>query len=195
MSAFPPPEWDVRPLTDMDSMVAGPRDGADHSMQALLAVAPAEGLEGSYKFLLSGSNHLKMRIPIRKIISDKRFEEMYIETQLQLGTQIVIEKNSSCTKWVDILELAQSQDIEVVDKSDKPVTENFITAMQDYQNAHPDKQAGICWRWCLTASRGDVMLLVQALPCALEAIEASNILMGDGAMGIVVACYHLDYER
>ena len=195
MSAFPPKTWDVRPLEDMDAMSASPKEGAEHSMQAFLAVHPASGLEGSYRFALTGTNHVTMKVPVQRIIPDQRFKEMVIEIQLQLGTQIKLGKNCTSTDWVDMVELVQSQDADVVDKSGHPISEEFLLAMQDYQNSHPDRSVGICWRWALTAHLKEVALVVQALPCDLDTIKASDILRSDAALGITVGYFALDYDK
>ena len=195
MSSFPPEDWDMRPLADMNTMVASPRQGAEHSLQALLAVGPADGLEGSFRFTLTGTNHVTMRVPVQRILADKQFGGMIIELQLQLGTQIKISKNATTTDWVDVIELVQSQDAEVLDKAGKAVNEEFLLAMQDYQNAHPDREVGISWRWALTVHLKEIALVVQALPCTLDAINASDILKSDGALGINVGYFALDYDR
>ncbi len=195
MSSFPPEDWDVRPLADMNTMAACPRQGAEHSLQALLAVGPADGLEGSFRFALTGTNHVTMRVPVQRILADKRFGGMTIELQLQLGTQIKLSKNATTTDWVDVIELVQSQDAEVLDKAGKAVNEEFLRAMQEYQNAHPDREVGISWRWALTVHLKEIALVVQALPCTLDAINASDILKSDGALGINVGYFALDYDR
>ena len=63
------------------------------------------------------------------------------------------------------------------------------------KNAHPDREVGICWRWALTVHLKEIALVVQALPCTLEAINASDILKSDGALGINVGYFALDYDR
>ncbi len=107
----------------------------------------------------------------------------------------MLEKNSTSSGWVDILELAQSQDIEVFDSKGQSVTEGFIQALLDYQKEHEDRQAGICWRWALHIKAGMVMMIVQALPCSLKAIKASAVLSSDGAAGITIAAHPLGYDR
>ncbi len=176
-------------------MVASPREGSDYSMQALLAVDPARGLEGNYQYLLESRGHHELKVPVTDIIRDSRFEDMYIEAQMQLGTQIMIIKNSSCSDWLDIYELVQSQDIEVVNRAGRPVTEAFISAMQDDQHELPTRRAGICWRWALAVRNGAVMLDVLALPCSKDAIDDSAELKSDGATGILIATLRLAYDR
>lgn len=118
-----------------------------------------------------------------------------MEIQLQLGTQIKLGKNCTSTDWVDMVELVQSQDAEVVDKAGHPISEEFLLAMQDFQNTCPGRSVGICWRWALTAHLKEVALIVQALPCDLDTIKASDILRSDSALGINVGYYALDYDK
>jgi len=87
----------------------------------------------------------------------------------------VIDKNSSCSPWLDIIELIQAQDADVVDSDGKLVNEHFLQLVEEYQNAHPDRPVGICWRWVLGVKEGstDILLLTQALPCDLDDIEVN----------------------
>ncbi len=195
MATFPPPSWEFRPLEDMDRMEATPRDSSGFSMQALLAVAPARGLEGNYAYLIASRGQQELRVPVLSIIADKRFENMYIEAQMELGTQVMLAKNSSCSDWLDIYELAQSQDVEVTNCQGQPITEAFIQAIQAYQNEQPIRRAGICWRWALAVRRGMVYLDVLALPCSKDAIEDSQELTSDAATGILISTSALAYDR
>ncbi len=49
---------------------------------------------------------------------------------MELGTQVMLAKNFSCSDWLDIYELVQSQDVEVTNCQGQPVTEAFIQAVQ-----------------------------------------------------------------
>jgi len=61
MSSFPPSKWDVRPLKDMETMEAGARENENISMEAFLAVKPAEGEEGAFRFALAGTDSIRLR--------------------------------------------------------------------------------------------------------------------------------------
>jgi len=90
MVTFPPATWEIRNLADMDPMEGTPLDDSDFSFQLLLAVPPADGREGFFKFLLSGKDHLMLEVPVVSILNDDRFRGLTINTQLQLGTQVPI---------------------------------------------------------------------------------------------------------
>ncbi len=140
MSSFPPQSWEVRHLADMDKLTGSPQDNSQYYMQALLAVSPSAGLEGSFRFLVSGNEHLSMSVPVSSIIDHELFAGLTIELQLQLGEQIIIDKNSSVSGSVDIVDLARSQDLEVYNKEGEAATEVFLEAMDTYKKTFPDKK-------------------------------------------------------
>ena len=41
--------------------------------------------------------------------------------------------NASTSRWVDVTEMAQAQDVEVVNNKGEPVTEAFLANMETYQ--------------------------------------------------------------
>ena len=88
MSSFPPKDWVVRHLQDMASITFQPPKDDSVRLDALLAVRPAEGEEGSYRFVLASSRHVDMLIPVDLVLDDPSFKGMNIEAQLELGTQV-----------------------------------------------------------------------------------------------------------
>jgi len=99
MSSFPPIQWQVRYLQDMDTMVGTPLEDHPISMAALMAVKPAGGDEGSFRFTLAGPEHVKLQIHVYDILKHDPFKDVYLELQLELGTQVTITlySNISCT--------------------------------------------------------------------------------------------------
>jgi len=85
----------------------------------------------------------------------------------------VLERNSTCSPWLDVLDLVQSNDADVLDSDGNLVNERFLKMIQEYQNSHPDRPAGISWRWALGLRQNstDILLMTQALPCDLDDIE------------------------
>jgi len=175
MATYPPRTWEIRPLEDMSTMEGSPQTDDTFGVQILLAVPPAAGEEGSYKFLVSGRDHLTVEVPVNTIIKDPRFQGLAIHAQFQPGTQVIIDRNSSCSPWMDVVELVRSQDVDIVDSTGKLAGDRFIELIQEYQNARPAIQAGISLRWVLGLkdSPKDIYLLLQALPCSLDAIEVT----------------------
>ena len=88
MSSFPPRNWRVRHLEDMASISFEAPEDDTVRLEALLAIRPAGGEEGSYRFTLSGSKHVELLIPLELVLDDPSFKGMYIDAQLELGTQV-----------------------------------------------------------------------------------------------------------
>jgi hypothetical protein len=74
MSSFPPKAWTVRFLKDMDTMEGSPMEEETVTLEALLAVKPAGGEEGTFKFVLSGTDHIKLDLEINSILNCESFE-------------------------------------------------------------------------------------------------------------------------
>jgi hypothetical protein len=55
MSSFPPRNWEVRYLQDMDTFTAEP-DNHTLSLATLLAVKPAGAQEGNFRLVLAGTS-------------------------------------------------------------------------------------------------------------------------------------------
>ena len=60
MATFPPRAWTVRFLQDMENIDCGLIDGNNLTMEALVAVRPAGGEEGNFRFALAGPDMLKL---------------------------------------------------------------------------------------------------------------------------------------
>jgi len=90
MSSFPPTAWEVRYLRDMDSMEATRHEDREVSMEALMAVRPANGEEGAFRLTLAGADHIKIRLSVHEILEHEAFRDAYLDIQLELGTQVKI---------------------------------------------------------------------------------------------------------
>ena len=88
MSSFPPKQWQVRYLVDLDTLAGTVHEDRPISLEALLAVRPSGGEEGSFRFTLAGPGHLKMRIPVTDVLQEEAFKNMYLDIQMELGTQV-----------------------------------------------------------------------------------------------------------
>ncbi len=108
-----------------------------------------------------------------------------------LYLQVKLEKNSVCSKWVDIVELISSQDIDVTLEDGTMASDEFLVAMDNYKKKEGNEQAGLVWRWLLGTTVDDptVLLMTQALPCSLDVVNSSPDLRADHAMGMVVGKY------
>ena len=108
---------------------------------------------------------------------------------MSLILQIVLGMNSSTSRWVDVTEMAQAQDVEVVNNKGEPVTSTFLANMETYQKQTGKPGAGMVWRWQVGTFITDprLYLKVQALPCNLDTVKANPALRHDNTKGIVVA--------
>jgi len=88
MSSFPPKQWEVRYLADMDTLEGTLHEDRQISLEALLAVRPSEGEEGAYRFTLAGPGQVKLRIPVTSVLENVLFQDMVLEIQMELGTQV-----------------------------------------------------------------------------------------------------------
>ena len=91
MLSFPSRNWRVRHLADMASLsFAAPEDNTVR-LDALLAIRPAAGEEGSSRFTLAGSKHVDMLVPLELVLDDPSFKGMLLDAQMELGTQVRIQ--------------------------------------------------------------------------------------------------------
>ena len=88
MSSFPPKQWRVRYLADLDTMVGTVHENHAISLEALMALRPSAGEEGAYRFTLAGPGHLKLRIAVTDVLADNAFKNMFLDLQMELGTQV-----------------------------------------------------------------------------------------------------------
>ena len=168
MSAFPPKKWTVRFIRDMDTMECTSLDDSKISMEAFLAVKPASGEEGSFRFVLTGPEKLKLRFNIQSVLNSGLFAGMVAEAEINVGDHIQMIKNSVSSKWMDLLELVQSQDMAILDGLGEDAADEFIIALDQYkkdmlQETGKNVTAGISFRWTLGSKKGDpeVLLLAQ----------------------------------
>ena len=167
MSSFPPKKWEVRFLRDMPTL-ACPTGETGISMAALLAVRPAPGEEGNFRFALAGPDKIKLRFSIRGILDSQLFDRMFAEAELDIGDQVQFDKNSVASQWVDVGELVRSQDFMITNMEDDDVSELFLANLAGYKEDLIKKTgkgdlAAISMRWVL-GLRGDspqIILIAQ----------------------------------
>jgi len=57
--------------------------------------------------------------------------------------QITIDKNSACSQWLDIVELVETNDVDVLDDKGKLANQQFMQLLQQYQNSKPGHPIGV----------------------------------------------------
>jgi len=117
----------------MDTMEAGTKDNDDNTMKALLAIKPAEGNKEAFRFALASPDSIKLHFHIQDLLQDFIFDDMIIQAKINIGQQIAQEKNSVGSKWMNIVELINSQDVQEVDQSSTNVSECFMEPMDNYK--------------------------------------------------------------
>ena len=171
MSSFPPRKWEVRFLRDMNSMACSDPDREDEiKMEAFMTIKPSGGQEGSFRFVLSGNKPVKLRFNVESVIPNKLFGGMVPEGELKIGDQIEMDKNSVCSKWMDIVALVQSQDISISNGLGEDAADAFLAALEEYKKKLRSEtgsadRAGICLRWILgtVVEDKEVILMPQVL--------------------------------
>ena len=99
MSSFPPKQWQVRYLADLDTLAGTVHEDRPISLEALLAVRPSGGEEGSFRFTLAGPSHVKIRITVTDVLQDEAFKNMFLDIQMELGTQV--KYSQGCINYLD----------------------------------------------------------------------------------------------
>lgn len=143
MSSFPPARWRTRFLKDMDSFTLVP-DDQELSLEALLAVAPAGGEEGAFRFVLSGPDDLRLYTAVNKILDDPVFSGMFLEALVNTNERIQMEKNSVTSKWLDIVDLVASQDVDIVNGEGDSVAEQFLETLATLRKQPSKENTGNC---------------------------------------------------
>ena len=167
MSAFPPGKWQVRHLRDMDDLECAEQEDGGLTMEALVAIKPSGGEEGSFKLMIGGTEKLKLSFPVSKLLPGDDFNGMLADIELWAGAQIKMEKNSCCSEWWDVEGLVTSQDVVVNDGKGRDMSEAFLTALQAYKAKLMKEDgnsvmAGIALRWTLGTKTGSTQLILMA---------------------------------
>ena len=143
MSKFPPNSWEVRPVADFETLTVPAPAGSKYHLQALLIGKPVfGGREGQFRFLVSGNDHYNISMEVAKVLDDPSFSNMTITCQLALGSQIELGLNSSCSRWVDVIELVESQDADVFNSEGESVLEEFLEKWAAFKKTKPTEPTG-----------------------------------------------------
>ena len=76
MTAFPPKRWDVRFMSDFDTLGCTEMAGGGLSMEAFLAIRPATGREGSFRLVLTDPEKIKLRFNVNAVLPSGLFAWM-----------------------------------------------------------------------------------------------------------------------
>ena len=89
MSSFPPKQWAVRFLHDMDKMQCTDHMEPGIYMETFLAARLAKGEEGTFRFVLTGLEKVKLRFPVNKVLASGLFAGMVAEAEVDIRDHIL----------------------------------------------------------------------------------------------------------
>jgi hypothetical protein len=98
---------------------------------------PAEGLEGSFRFQLAGTEHLTVKVPVNLLLPNEELSGLELHGQFLAGHHVILQPNSTCSTWVDIVELINSQDVDVYDLAGNPCHERVLDKITTDKEEHP----------------------------------------------------------
>ena len=167
MSSFPPSTWSVRFLQDMQDLECSLEGVENVTMEAFVAVRPAGGQEGAFRFAIGGAKMLKLSFPVSKILGGEAYKNMVAEIEMKPGEQIRLNKNSACSTWWDFEDLVSSQDAVITDGKGRDLGEEFLEAIGHKKDLVEQEvnRPGICMRWLLGTREGSKQVLLIAQVC------------------------------
>jgi hypothetical protein len=137
---------------------------------------------------LGGSEHINVRFPAVAILPIPEMEQFEISGQFKPSSQIIIQQNSTCSKWLDLTELVLSNDLDVSYANGEDAHEAFVAAVAEAQTAL--ETVGLSCRWMVAARNDNEMeLQLQALPCRGSALIKTPALSKDRTATTVLARY------
>ena len=97
---------------------------------------------------------------------------------------------------MDLLDLAQSQDIDVTNSKGEVIVDEFLDAMDVYKKTAKKERSGISLRWLLGTydEEQTIYLIAQVLPCNIAVIEANPALKSEHTRGMMAGKFEVHYE-
>jgi hypothetical protein len=102
-----------------------------------LLIRPSDGLEGSFKLKLSGSDHLAVRAPVNLVLPFEDLSDLELHGQFLPGHHIALQPNSTSSPWVDVEDLINAQDVDVFNKDGNPAHELVLSRLEEAREANP----------------------------------------------------------
>jgi hypothetical protein len=124
--------------------------------------------------VLGGSDNISFRVPVTSVIAHEAFKNYFFHGQFQ-PHMVCIQTNATASKWVDLISLVQSQDIDVTDEAGDVVSDGFLSAVTKYSTAETPISAA--WRWQMVAADNNagLILQLQSLPASADSLLAQPI--------------------
>jgi hypothetical protein len=124
---------------------------------------PADGAEGTFRVVFCGSDYISFRIPVTSVFQHEAFKNYYLCGQFQ-PTMVALQPNSAASKWVDLLSLIQSQDVDVTDAAGDVVSDGFLSAVEKYSTDEEPLSAAWRWQIVVASDHNNLELQLQSLP-------------------------------
>lgn len=187
MQSFPPHNWEVHHLSEMEHRQPEFPESWKLGMAAYLAVRPSDGVEGTFYLAFGGNSLLNVRFKANEAIPHKSMEGYTIVGQFTAAN--IMQMNSTASKWVDLKELVQAGDMNVLDAQGKDVKDEFLAATKANKVAKAHLAATI--RWMVTVADGAnvLELQLQSLPCSTSALKP--VLRQDNVATVALAKFPL----
>jgi hypothetical protein len=99
---------------------------------------PASGLEGCFKFRLSGTENVAVKVPVNLVLPHESLAGLELHGQFLPGHHIALTPNSTCSPWVDIEDLINSQDVDVYDQAGQPCHDRVLDLLTEARAEHPN---------------------------------------------------------
>jgi hypothetical protein len=110
-------------------------------------------------------------VPVSSVFPCDEFKDYFLHGQFQ-PNMVAIVANSTASRWVDVLSLVQSQDIDVTDAAGEVISDGFLSAVEKCST--PEEPLVAAWRWQVVAANegSSLALQLQSLPASADALHA-----------------------
>jgi hypothetical protein len=152
----------------------------------LYAFRPAAGLEGTFRFVLTGGETITIRFRPADVLTDcpPSLEKMTLHAQLNPAEVVQMQPNSVASKWADVAALVMEQDMDASNEAGELVCEEFTDAMEALRVSNPSKGISLCWLLAPAEDSTDLYLVLQALPCSAAGIKGSPVFQEDNVAAV-----------
>jgi hypothetical protein len=149
-------------------------------------------MEGQYRLVLGGTEHVNVHIRATDILPIPELEPYEILGQFKPGVQLTLRKNSTCSAWIDVVELVSSQDLDIQGPDGEDAHVRFLETMADAKETLPT--IGLSWRWMLAAKPDGtgVELQLQGMPSSAASLHSVPSLNRENVACTVLARYTVD---
>lgn len=171
---FPPDgeEWAIFPAEDFET--AEVRDAGSLGMELMSQVRCNGRIQDHFRIVLGGNEILNVVVPFEKLVLTDRYNHLALAMQTW-PKDIIIARNSTTSKWVDVPNLLAQRDATVQTTAGATVPQEEILAMLAEEQDTTKKSASI--RWAVTVGADKKMWLeLVSLPVSEATISGKPTL-------------------